>query len=167
MSSFAEIYDFEGQLETAIQAALVASPFELVVKVPNDTIDFQKERPRVELLVNEGGADDSRRIFTYDNAKRHDLYNATITLQLYTATRNDGHPHAQYRAKVRSAMALIFQTQINAALTNLEVRRIVPTGATPTIKPEEGYEESAMTFAIVFGVKTSAWPADEAEAYPT
>jgi hypothetical protein len=161
MSSYAAIYDFEGQLEDAFRDFLNGEA--LAAIAPNTTIDFQKIRPRTETMFTEGGADDSHRFKTYDGIYRHDLFKGTLTLELVTATRNDGTAHAQYRAKIRNMMARAKQ---DVSIGNLELRYIVPTGNSPSIKPDEGLETSTMTFAVTFGVKQSAWPATAEEAYP-
>ena len=161
MSSYAAIYDFEGQLEDAFRDFLNEEALSAIS--PNTTIDFQKIRPRTETMFVEGGADDAHRFQTYDSIYRHDLFRGTLNLQLITATRADGNAHAEYRAKIRNMMARAKQ---DVTMDNLELRYLVPTGCSPSIAPQDGVEESTMTFAVTFGVKQSAWPATAGEAYP-
>ncbi len=166
MSSFAAIYDFEAQLEAAFIDFL--NTVSVAAMGPDALIAFQKATPRTEAMFTEGGAIDTHRFQTYDGNYRHDLYQGSLTLRLITRPRTkDGEAntaHSTYRAKIRNMMSRAKQ---EVEMDNLELRYLVPSGNSPSIKSEDGYEMSTMTFQITFGIKTGVWPADAETAYST
>lgn len=156
MSTLAAIYDFETPIEGAIKTLLTDAG--LTVKTPDDAIDFQKDRPRVEVMFAETGANDSRRQICPDGKYRHDLYRGTLTLAVVTAPRTDDGEqtttHQEYKAKVRQVMSDAYA----ATLDDLEIRNVIPAGSTPRISPEDGVEVSNLLFNIEFNVKETSWP---------
>jgi hypothetical protein len=160
MSTFAAIYDFEGQVEAAFKAFLEAAG---LTAIDADTVEFQKARPRVNVVFQCGPALDHM-VQTYDGVFRHDIFSGTLALEIITAARtaSEVSTHKEYRAKVRNAMAKARQ---NMTMTNLALVYINTDGSTtPSVDPENGVEESQMNFAIRFGILSTAWPANAEEA---
>ncbi len=161
MSTFAAIYDFEGQIEAAFKAFLEEA--ELTAN-DADVVAFQKARPRVNVLFQTGAALEHM-VQTYDNVYRHDIFSGTLVLEVITNARtsDENLRHKQYRAKVRNQMAKARQDNIE--LANLRLLYVNPDGSTtPAIDPENGVEESQLSFAIRFGIKSEAWPTNAEDA---
>ncbi len=160
MSTFAAIYDFEGQLEAAFKEFLEDA--ELTASDPDD-VAFQKVRPRVEVVFQVGPATDQNLYRTFDNIFRHQIYTGTLGLRVITNARTDSETanHKTYRAKVRNQMQKARQS---IEMTNLKLLYLTPQASTPSIKPEDGVEESELQFSVTFGILPAAWPATEEEA---
>jgi hypothetical protein len=152
MSALATIYDFETPIESAFAALLAAQG--LTAKATADSIDFQSDRPRVEVQFNVTGANDSRQFACPDGVHRHDLYSGTLTLAIITESGADT-THAEYRAKVRTAMSGAY----SASMADLEIRYLVPQSSTPAVRPEDNLQVSNLTYEVRFGIKPTAWPA--------
>jgi tetraacyldisaccharide-1-P 4'-kinase len=156
MSTLAIIYDFETPIQAAFKALLTEAG--LSAFTPDDTIDFQKDRPRVEILFTDSGANNSRHQICPDGKYRHDLYKGTVTLAVITNPRTENGEqtttHQEYKAKVRQVMAEAY----TAELDDFEIRYVTPAGSTPKISPEDGVEVSNLVYNIDFNIKATSWP---------
>jgi len=156
MSSLTTIYDFETPIQVAFIALMESNG--LTAIGPDSPMTLQDERPRVEVMFTESGARDTRRQNCPDGVFRHDLYTGTLTIAVVTNPRTQDEAqnttHATYRAAVRQAMSGAY----SAALDDFVIKSVIPTGATPKISADEGFEVSNLTFSIEFCIKPESWP---------
>ena len=154
MATEAQVYDFEGQLELAVQAFFEAS--DIIAIKPGDDPQFQKERPRIELQVVVGPATGHLQPVTLDGEAAklvHDAY--TGSLMLAVLTEADYAKHVAYRTKIRAQVSrLIYLTTLDYH----ELEDVVPAGASQVLSPEDGTFESHLTYNLAFCVKSDAWP---------
>lgn len=157
MAELSEIYDLESQVEAAIQSALTTGGLQAIS--PESEIVLRKDRPRVEVTCQLGGADDRNYSLCPDGVYRHGLYAIGASLYVLTGVREESQEadetHSYYKAKVREVMSSILTTQ---AMDNLKLRRCVPSGTSGKAVTQEGYEESTLTFDMVVEIKQTAWP---------
>ncbi len=156
MSALSDIYDLETQVESIVVSALTDGGLQAIS--PESTIELRKERPRVEVTAQLGGAIDTNYTPCPDGVYRHGFYNVTVMLYVLTASREEGQgeeSHKFYRAKCREVMSSILTTQ---AADNIKLRYSVPTGTSGKQTTQEGYEESTLTYSMTFEIKAEAWP---------
>jgi hypothetical protein len=109
--------------------------------------------PRVVVQINVG----SVRRFTPAPGlfARPERLNATLHLGIVTNRATNRENHGEYRAKVRE---LIYSLPHTAGMPYHLIESVEETGTTPSIETDKGYDTSTITFAMVFGIKQSAWP---------
>lgn len=175
------LYDLETALEDAFQCALTDAGLTVVAPRQNAK-DFQKQRPRVELMLTLGNAKQSYASATEFTGVPDDLRNLTwgarleLSLIANSVGGSDNPAHRTYRAYIRNVMATMRATVNGVRPDDLEpfetgdrtinsgdrylpyhqVQNIVEAGTSPTYKPETGVETSKIIFAIDFGIITAA-----------
>lgn len=169
--SASQIYDIEGILEAAAQAVLNALSLEAFTTRSDP--EFQKVRPRVEIEATLGGGL-GRFVPIKDGAvvtsptadvtpselfflRRESAWQ--VRLQFNIITEADITIHAEYRAKVRAALAQLW-VSINAPATlpRHVLQLTKDNGSSPImVQPEQGMMKTEITFDGSVSVVNGAW----------
>ncbi len=162
-----DLYDFEKWIELGIQTVLEADPWDLSkdqqrVFTTQDTGDFQKVRPRVELMFATG-AWDQQREYPLDaqdglgQVRREVAWQGELHVQVIS--ESDITVHTPFRTAVRAAMSSLVRTvNVPAILPYHNISRVTTRGSTPAIKPEENLYLTTMIFGLQFSINATAWP---------
>ena len=155
------LYEFERLISATLVALFNAE--EITAYGVGTDPEFQKERPRVEVFLTIGGRFDNHYVLDNDGQRRENGWTGTLTLSALTPANPT--LHSRYLAAIRNQAAKLDQLDLTSAETvsvPLEYHEIteVKTGGTaPTIEPEKGYFQTALSFDFVFGILPGAWPA--------
>ena len=182
MSAASNIYDFSTPIEETFAFIFSArgmncySPLgesilnEAANDAPPDLIQqFQKKRPRVEILLIPGAGlghlrprtdNVASRItpgFLRDNSHRANMI-------LWVVTRADILEHRAYIAQVRCLLEVIaFEANASGKMAHHTIQTFKVTGEQPASKAGEGIIEATINCELEFSVKESAWTAFDAE----
>jgi hypothetical protein len=170
--SVADIYDFEGQVEPAVKAVLVAMG--LAAFTTQDEIDFTKDRPRVEVMFTLGAGQNRWAIINPEtgleptgttaqdawNYRRESAWACSITIQAITDA--DIAAHSIYRAKARNALAGLWVciNEVNDLMTR-HFLTMSSDGGNSSIQmdQEHGMFKTDFHFNGKISVQADAWPA--------
>lgn len=150
-------YDIEGDLESAIGPILSAT---ISALTPQDDPTFQKDRPRVEVMV-QLGAGKSNHVQLIDDGTgtgqlREDAWDATLRVELLTGA--DIKIHSSYRAflrdKISNMPALINGITLMNHVIYYPIRSL---GTSPVLTPQAGYYKTVMNYALVVSIHQDAW----------
>lgn len=167
----AAVYDFESVLERTLQTlfnnelitSFTCQDFGAMKddgkgnQVP--VIDFQKDRPRVEILFTAGAGQGQFRPLTVDGVEVpvETSFKGQYRLDIVTAA--DIKIHAAYRTLIR----YLLHTQLLSVngvdpMTLHRIHRFqMDAGTSPTYKPDEGTLRTILTFDIDFSIQDDAW----------
>ena len=154
-----DVYDFETVIATAVAAFLVAAG--ITASTQADDPVFQQKRPRTSILFKTGSATIPLQQ-AGPNQKNIGAYKGQLELTNLTGTEAAAGKltHAAYKSTVRRIMETgPFLAAINNAtlLPYHKIQLIYPAGSTQTFKPEEGFEMSALSYAVDFSLNANAW----------
>lgn len=156
--SASAIYDFENNVAAAFAAALSAQGFTVVTA--STSADFQQKRPRVELIFKPAGAV-SPAIITFNgtNGRVITAYRGELVIKVVTGfSTAQKQEHATYRAGVRAAMELDkIRNAINQTPSVYSINFVMPSGCGQTLKYQDGYEVTDLSYAIDFSIQADAW----------
>lgn len=155
MSAETDIYSFEQIFEDALKAVFTAR--EVKAFTSQDTPDFQKDRPRVEVVFIPGPSQGQYK--TVGGNFRQTSWKGQFQLRLVTEA--SAQVHNAFRAVIRSIMH-----GVGAAINEtppMDKHKLQPffadAGTSPRYQPEEGTYETNMIFECDFSVQNSAWAA--------
>lgn len=157
-----DIYDFETNVaETIATAFSVANMNYGTLKTPPN---FQKPRPRSEIIFRPGAAVSPNRIDTFNFGTQHAqryiaAYHGSLEVTNLTDASTAGKEiHSAYRSQVRAILELDpLRFAVNSSTSPYAIDWIVPAGTTDTFKTGEGYEMSKLTYDITFSFKRNAF----------
>lgn len=152
------VYDIEGELENAISPLLSAT---ISALTPQDDPAFQKDRPRVEVMV-QLGAGKEKHMALVDGGDgsgtqlREDAWSATLNVILLTGAEID--VHSSYRAflrdKISNLPALINGITLLNHVIYYPIRSL---GTSPVLTPQEGTYKTIMNYAFDVSIHQDAW----------
>lgn len=151
-----DLWDSEGAIETAIATVFTANGMETAT--PATISLFQNKRPRVDLICKIGSAQpNGNRVILASGTQITGAYKATVGAIILTSSEEASKLiHREYRAKIRWIMAQIGALVNGAILTTHKIQWAVETGTTLVTKPEEGFWNSGIEFAIDFSQQADA-----------
>jgi hypothetical protein len=152
-----DIYDFEVIVPVAVQTVLTAAG--LTAMTIADTQDFQKTRPRVEVVYKHTGeAQPQRKAMLDDGSKRTSCFRGELKLHAITDADAAGKlAHSEYRAQVRAAVAVL-QDQLNgSALANHNIQFITSGNEETGVRSADGYQQTTFSFQVDLSVQQDAW----------
>ncbi len=158
MSAITDLYDFETILPNAVKTVL-QDQFDLVAFTLADKIDFQKDRPRVEIIYQHQGETNPKRIAMLpDGSKRTSCFRGELKLIAISEAEETGKlAHSQYRAQVRNACSqleqLVNETQLDKHRINFTVTGHEVTG----VRQQDGYQQTTFPFIIDISIQQDAW----------
>jgi len=160
----ADLYDIETALEENIRTALIAAGFEKVFTRLNGVVDFQRDRPRLELKVSLG-AQNGHFALCDDGNERYDQWAFSLEAEAVTSPENTSDAnvlHGVYRAQVRATFSTLAQAS-QRDTTNFPNHAISQplreTGTQHMLNPEKGYEASRLTFSGTVAIRAEAFSA--------
>lgn len=169
--SVADIYDLEKAVETAAKAVLVAAG--LNAYTTQDTPNFEKDRPRVEIEFTQGAGlnrwvvidPDTGAAPTGMQPAELDLYrreSAWACSIIFSAiTEADISQHAEYKVKVRNALASLWIKINEAAGMTRHAIRMTSDGGSSALQAatDKSFYLTDFTFNGKIAVQADAWPA--------
>lgn len=158
-----QVYDFERVFETACKAVFSAA--EVKAFTTQDSPDFQRDRPRVEITFTPGAG--HGRYVLISGVQRETAWAGQYRLSVITAAEIT--IHSVFRSQVRSIMHGI-DDFINAVEPMLR-HKLQPFfrdgGTTPTMQAQEGVYRSDMIFDVNFSLQAYAWDTELPAIDPT
>ncbi len=163
--TFDQCYDIEGAVESALKSFFTSQ--EIAAYTTNDIAELQKTRPRVEVVLqlgNENGHNSA--IAPY---YRPDTFSASLLIGVVTNAKDDNTgtvEHAQFRARVRNAMAkarTLLKADADGDDTLLPyhgILDIVESGTSPAYEPQDGHYISRINYSLIINIRPDAWPAE-------
>jgi hypothetical protein len=152
-----DLYDFETNVPDAIVPAFTAAGLQAITL--SIAPDFQKPRPRSELFFRPGPAVNPPRIMLVDGKRVIAAYEGDLEITSITDTiAANKLTHSAYRAAIRQLMELdAVRTACNLATSPYKLDFVMPAGSTETVKTDEGYELSRLTYRVQFSIKQDAF----------
>lgn len=150
-ASLTVLFDFETQIESAIETALTAAG--VTATKQRDADD--KAAPLVSIQFTQGESLGS--LFKHDGVYREDRFEGEVVLTIATYRNATSDSHPTYRAKVRTVMS-DWQTDINGELDHLILLDCKTAGASPEVSQEDDYDISALRYRTPFAIRSTAWP---------
>lgn len=152
-----DLYDFETLIPRA--AKIVLEGLNLKCYTIEDTVDFQKIRPRVEIFYRHMGETTPQRIATLpDQSKRTSCFRGELKIHAVTDADSNGKlAHSTYRSMVRNGIAALRES-ING--THLEFHKVqfIQIGNEETgIRSADGYQQTTFPFHIDVSIQQNAW----------
>jgi len=158
--NLAAIDELRGALETGFAANinLLLATYTRI----NAAAAFKKYRPRVEIKVTINNATGYKRAFPAEGIIRFARWHFSVTFTVVTETEGpQASPlHGQMVARVRgyaSSAAQSSWTDITYFPYHYIAEALRDTGSPSTVKPQEGLEQTSLTFVGQVGVRESAW----------
>ncbi len=152
-----DIYDFEIVIPRAVKAVLEDQ--DLRTFTIEDAIEFQKVRPRVEVVYRHmGEASPKRLAILPDGSKRTSCFRGELRIHAITDADEAGKlEHSRYRAFVRAAIAGL-QDAVNGDELELHKIQFVTTGNEETgIRSADGYAQTSFPFLLDISIQADAW----------
>ena len=153
----AAIYDFESVVSRAVAEVLTDAGLKALTI--EDESDFQKTRPRVEVIYKHLGEATPKRIAVLpDKSQRTSAFRGELHLHAITDADPVGKTaHSQYRAVVRAVIAGL-QDAVNGDKLDKHRINFVVTGNEITgIRPQDGYQQTTFPFQIDISIQADAW----------
>lgn len=171
----AAVFDFERVFELAAKALLTANNIkaftsQMIVTSGSadgdaalvaqgwDIINFQKDRPRAELIFTPGAGQKQPRVAVFNGNEFpvETAWKGQYKIDLITGA--DMRIHAAFRTMVRFVMHTQLLT-INGPYLDLhQIQSFhADNGTSPVMKPEDGVFQTTMLFEIDFGILDAAW----------
>lgn len=169
----AAVYDFEAVFENALKAVLTAAEVKAFTSqlIPStgdaaedatlaaqgfEILDFQKDRPRVEIFFTPGAGMGQLIQHPETGAETETAWKGGYALRLITAA--DMRIHRAFRTLVRYQCHRLRGVVNGVAPMTLHCLQFLrDAGTSPTIKSEDGLFESALQFEIDFSIQGNAW----------
>lgn len=148
------IYGFERVFETSLKS--VFDTAQIKCFTTQDTFDFQKDRPRVEVMFTPGAGQKQRPYLPAIQEEREVAFKGQYRLDLITAAAVA--VHNDFRTKIRSLVHGL-PARINSVepMQYHKLQFINDAGTTPTLKPEDGYYLTVMIYDVDFSIQADAW----------
>jgi hypothetical protein len=155
-----DIYDFESILPTAIKPILVNAG--LSVWIITDNPQYQKARPRVEIVYRHIGEEVPRRwsATLSDGTRRGVAFLGELRLHAITDADAPGKlTHAIYRTQVRSLLAAgLIENSVNEVeLPFHKIQWIQPGNEDTGIRQQDGYQQTTFPFQVKLSIQANAF----------
>jgi len=173
--NIALIYDFERVMETSLKSLFTANNIKAftsqmiarsgdkeqdaaAVKAGYDLIDFQKDRPRAEIMFTPGAGQGRfvAKVIGDIEMPVETSWKGQFKIDLITAA--DIRIHAAFRTVVRFIMHTQLLSVNGTSLLLHKIQTFYRDGGTsPVMKPEEGIFQTTMIFDLDFSLEDCAW----------
>lgn len=162
-----DIFDFETILPAACKQALLdagdltvlGQSLPMNVWIISDPPEFQKLRPRVEIVYRSSGESNPRRIvFLPDGTKRGSAFNGELKIHAITDADVPGKAfHAAYRAAVRERLARLQDSVNGVTLLLHKIQWLEPGNEQTGIRTADGYQQTTFPFQVMLSIQADAW----------
>lgn len=152
-----DIMDIRGGLEQGLAANINTL---LATYTRLNAVEFQKDRPRVEIVVAVGNATGAKRAFMAEKIVRNVRWNFTVAFRVITMPDPENTLHAQLVARVRgwaSSAAQATWEDTASYPCHYIAEALMDAGSPSFLKTEEGNEETTLSFAGQVGIRETAW----------
>lgn len=161
MAELDDIYQLRKQGEENIRRTFEDLDIAAVTRA-NFPKEFQQKTPRVEIKIAIGAAN-GHRFICPDGFARYDRWRFTLAIQAVTKPANDGASilHEIFLGRIRKIASTLAQTTWTDTEHFPNIRFAEPlrdSGDTNTLKSNEGYESSVVSFTGTICIRESAWP---------
>jgi len=165
----ADLYQIRRQLEEGIRQLFTDEEFTAVTRA-NFPQEFQQKTPRLEIKCTIGAAT-GHRFPCPDGFARYDRWRCVIALQAVTKPANDGTSALQeiFLGRIRRIAATLAQTTWTDTDHFPAIRLAEPlrdAGDNNTLKADQGFEYSMLSFAATVCIRENAWPVADIEPVP-
>jgi hypothetical protein len=150
-----DLYNFDG-IEEGTRAVFEAA--NMVAYTRQNAATLEKETERIEIRYRLGGATGHFRVMA-DGSKRPDAWDGQLLLQVVTPCAANDH-HTRQVALARSVAANLEALLNKDGVLPYHWINDIPmdAGTTPTIKTEDGYEYTTLTYNLPVCIRSEAWP---------
>ena len=152
-----DLYDFESIVPRAVKTVL--SGLDLMCFTIEDAIDFQKIRPRVEIVYRHMGETSPQRLAILpDQTQRVSCFRGELKLHAITDADAAGKlAHSTYRAMVRNGIAAL-KNKINGTQLTLHKIQFVQSGNEETgVRSADGFQQTTFPFTLDVSIQQDAW----------
>lgn len=158
--SASAIYDFETLIPAAVKPVFVDAG--LKVWIISDDPEFQKIRPRVEIVYRHMGEEKPRRWANLpDGSRRGAAFIGELKLHAITDADIPGKiSHATYRVTVRNFLAAgPFQDLINGSdlLPFHKIQWLEMGNEETGVRTNDGYQQTTFPFSVKLSIQRNAW----------
>ena len=155
--SAAALYDFEVLVPAAVKTLAVAAG--LNTWTISDTPDFQKIRPRVEIVYQHNGETSPRRVVKLDDGfKRAEAFQGELKLHAITDADDPGKTvHSAYRAAVRAFCATLGDLLNEGYLPHHKIQWCQSGQEQTGVRTQDGYQQTTFPFKILISIQHDAW----------
>jgi hypothetical protein len=173
--AIAAIYDFPRVFEVALKTLFTAREIKAftsqmlestgdeaadqeLIDAGWEIIDFQKDRPRVEIFFVPGAGQEQYRATTIgeDEFPVETSWKGQYRLDVFT--RDNIKVHSAFVTAIRFIMHAQLLSLNGSALTLHKIQTFQKdSGTTPMEKPEEGIFQTSLLFDIDFSIQDDAW----------
>ncbi len=157
MSLASEIYDFETIIPSAVVEVFTEAG------LPGFTIldaqQFQKTRPRCEIVYKHGGESTPKRLKKMDDGStRVSCFNGELKIHAITDADVAGKAsHSTFRAEVRNICASL-QARLNSIkLIKHSIAFVVGGTEDHGVRSADGFEQTTFSYNLDISVKPDAW----------
>jgi len=153
----ADIYNFEVIIPRAV--ATVLEGLDLSAFTIEDNPEFQKLRPRVEIVYRHiGEASPQRLAILPDQTRRVSCFRGELKLHAISDADAPGKlVHSTYRAMVRNGIAALRES-VNGTQLLLHKIQFVVTGNEETgVRTADGFQQTTFPFTIDVSIQQDAW----------
>lgn len=166
--SIFDLYDFEGQIEAAAQAALVAMIAGVTPALPAIQVTVSRDSdtqvtPRFELMFATGEPILQYGAFGQANPKQVPVaFQGTLTVLVVTTRPFDNSAAAPFHGIMRGLARYCFSSGAKAlndtSLPYIQILELLPTGLRPQLQENKEQDIDALQFLVKFAVRNEAWP---------
>ncbi len=152
-----DLYDFELVIPRAVRTVLEG--LDLKCYTLEDAIDFQRIRPRVEIVYRHmGEASPQRLAILPDGSKRTSCFRGELKIHAITDADEQGKlAHSTYRATVRNGLAAL-REQVNGTQLTLHKIQFIQIGNEETgVRSADGYQQTTWPFQLDISIQQDAW----------
>lgn len=161
MAELDDIYQLRRQAEENVRQTFEDLDIAAVTRA-NFPKEFQQKTPRVEIKIAIGAAT-GHRFVCPDGIARYDRWRFTLAIQAVTKPSNDGTSilHEIFLGRIRTIASTLAQITWTDSDHFPNIRFAEPlrdSGDSNTLKSNEGYESSVVSFTGTICIRESAWP---------
>ena len=159
MSAITELFDFETVVATAVQNVL-QDQFGLKAFTIADKIDFQKDRPRVEIVYMHQGETNPKRLSNPlpDGSRRTSCFRGELLLHAISEAEETGKlAHSEYRAQIRNAVSQLAALVNENELTKHRINFVVTGNEKTGVRSGDGYQQTTFPFTVDISIQQDAW----------
>jgi hypothetical protein len=153
----ADLYDFETNIPFYVRPAFTSAG--MVALILSDAPNFQKDRPRCELFYRHAGSITPPRIMLVNGLRVIAAHTGELDITAITDPSQPGkQTMAAYRAAIRQRMELdTLRAAVNLISSPYQIDFCSPAGSTETVKTDQGYELSRLTYHLQWSIKQDAF----------
>lgn len=166
--SIFDLYDFEGQIEGAAQAALEAMIAGVTPALPAVQVNVSRDSdtqatPRFDLMFATGEPILQYGALGQANPKQVPVaFQGLLTVLVVTTRPQDNAAAVPFHGLLRGLARYCFSAGAKVLndtnLPYLQILELLPTGLRPQLQEDKEQDIDALQFSVKFAVRNDAWP---------